>query len=123
MPHPLEHGSVERPLGQPEAERLAASMRAFGAASRIQLLFALLDGERTVEELESATGLRQSLVSHQLRILRDLQFVAVRRSGRHGYYRLHSHHVPDLLAAIRHHHEHVETFEARTSGAQAAASS
>ena len=82
-------------------------MRAFGASSRIQLLWALLESERTVEELEQATNLSQSLVSHQLRILRDLHFVTVRRSGRRGYYRLHDHHVPDLLAALRHHLEHV----------------
>jgi hypothetical protein len=30
----------------------------------------------------------------------------VRRDGRHAYYRLHDHHVVDLLAAIRHHYEH-----------------
>ena len=84
-------------------------MRAFGTSSRIQLLWALLEGERTVEELEEATDLSQTLVSHQLRILRDLQFVTVRRSGRRGYYRLHDHHLPDLLAALRHHLEHVRS--------------
>ena len=83
-------------------------MRAFAAGSRIQLLWALIDGERTVEELEAATGLSQSLVSQQLRVLRDLRFVTVRRAGRHGYYRLHDHHIPELLAAVRHHREHVD---------------
>jgi DNA-binding transcriptional ArsR family regulator len=108
MPRASEHSPVSRPLGEDEADALATSMRAFSAGSRIQLLWGLLDGERTVEELEEATGLRQSLVSQQLRVLRDLDFVAVRRNGRHAYYRLHDHHVPELLAAIRHHHEHAE---------------
>jgi DNA-binding transcriptional ArsR family regulator len=116
VPHPLEHSSPQRPLGKDEAEQLARAMRAFGAASRIQLLWALLDDERTVEQLEQATGLSQTLVSHQLRILRDLRFVSVRRAGRHGFYRLHDHHLPDLLAAIRHHREHVQDAEAPPSG-------
>jgi len=66
-----------------------------------------MGGERTVEELVQATGLTPSAASHQLRLLRQGRLVAVRRDGRHAYYRLHDHHVADLLGAIRHHHEHV----------------
>ncbi|MBA3328882.1 MAG: helix-turn-helix transcriptional regulator [Solirubrobacterales bacterium] len=83
-------------------------MRAFAAGSRIRLLWALLQGERTVEQLAELTGLGVSGASHQLRMLRQLRFVAVRRSGRHAWYRLHDEHVGHLLAAIRHHHEHID---------------
>jgi DNA-binding transcriptional ArsR family regulator len=107
MPHPAEHESVSRPLGQAEAEELAEAMRAFGTASRLRLLWAMLDGERTVEELSQATGLAQSATSQQLRLLRQGRLVSVRRAGRRAFYRQHDHHVSDLLAAIRHHHEHV----------------
>ena len=111
MPHPAEHESASRPLPPDEAEALAESMRAFGAASRLRLLFAMLERERTVEELVAETGVAPSAASHQLRLLRQSRLVSVRRSGRHAYYRLHDHHVADLLEAIRHHHEHarVET--------------
>jgi hypothetical protein len=34
--------------------------------------------------------------------------VKVRRDGRHAFYSLYDHHLPDLLAAMRHHYEHVE---------------
>jgi DNA-binding transcriptional ArsR family regulator len=64
-------------------------------------------GERTVEELVEETGLSSSASSHQLRLLRHARLVAVRREGRHAYYRLHDHHVAALLAAIRQHYEHV----------------
>lgn len=106
MPHPLEHSPADRPLTDAEAQELATSMRAFGAASRVQLLWALLGGEATVEDLVASTTMAQSLVSHQLRVLRDLRFVTVRRDGRRAFYRLQDHHIPELLAAIRHHHEH-----------------
>jgi DNA-binding transcriptional ArsR family regulator len=107
MPHPSEHHHPGRPLGGEEAELLAEAMRSFGTASRLRLLWAMFDGERTVEQLCRVTGIEHSAASHQLRLLRHARLVAVRRSGRHAYYRLHNHHVADLLAAIRHHHEHV----------------
>jgi DNA-binding transcriptional ArsR family regulator len=107
VPHPSEHDAAERPLTVDEADALADAMRAFGAGSRLRLLYALLAGERTVEDLADAAGLSTSAASHQLRLLRHARLVAVRRKGRHAHYRLHDHHVADLLAAIRHHHEHV----------------
>jgi DNA-binding transcriptional ArsR family regulator len=106
MPHPSEHEAAERPLSVEEAEVLAEAMRVFGAGSRLRLLWAMLGGERTVEELVETTGLAASAASHQLRLLRQGRLVSVRRVGRHAYYRLHDHHVADLLGAIRHHHEH-----------------
>jgi DNA-binding transcriptional ArsR family regulator len=107
MPHPSEHGDAGRALEHDEAEGLAEALRAFGSASRLKLLWALIDGEQTVEALAAATDMEQSAVSHQLRLLRQQRLVAVRRDGRHGYYRLYDHHLPELLAALRHHHEHV----------------
>lgn len=84
-------------------------MRLFASGSRLTLLWAMLEGETSVEGLIEKTGLSQSAASHQLRLLRQARLVKVRRDGRHAYYRLHDHHIPDLLAALRHHHEHVET--------------
>jgi len=107
VPHPSEHGEPESPLSLEEASELADAMRAFGTASRLRLLYAMLAGERTVEQLATATELESSATSHQLRLLRQGRLVAVRRVGRHAYYRLHDEHVADLLKAIRHHHEHV----------------
>ena len=105
VPHPAEH-ELSQPLVADEAETLAEAMRAFGTASRLRLLWAMRDEERTVEELVAATGINSSAASQQLRLLRQARLVAVRRSGRHAYYRLHDHHVADLLAAIRSHYDH-----------------
>lgn len=107
MPLPSEHPPADRPLDHDEAEALAESMRAFATGSRLRLLWALLDGELTVEELAERADLSQSAASHQLRLLRQGRLVAVRRSGRHAHYRLHDPHMVDVLAALRHHHEHV----------------
>ena len=106
MAHPSEHTGPGEPLGDDEAAHLATTMTAFTAPSRLRLLFALVDGEHTVEELARRAGLPATVASQQLRVLRQLHAVAVRREGRHAHYRLHDHHVADLLAAIRHHGEH-----------------
>lgn len=108
VPHSAEHRGADHPLHEGEARDLAETLRLFGTASRVRLLWALLDGERTVDQLAQAADLTASAASHQLKVLREAQLVKVRRVGRHAHYRLHNHHVPQLLAAVRHHHEHVE---------------
>jgi DNA-binding transcriptional ArsR family regulator len=107
VPRPSEHKPATRPLPRREAERLAEAISAFAAASRLRLLWSMLAGERTVAELAAENGLTQPATSQQLRVLREAQLVRVRRDGRRAYYALHDHHVPELLAAMRHHHEHL----------------
>src|SRR5215210_4145618 len=106
MPHPSEHASPDRRLGQRDAEELAETLWALGSPGRLRLLTEMLGGERAVEDLAAAAGLSLSATSHHLRLLRSLRLVHARRDGRHVRYELHDHHVADLLAAVRH-HEHV----------------
>ena len=108
VPRPEEHLSPLRPLDAQEADQLAERMAVFAAASRLQLLYALADGERSVDELTELTGLAASAISQQLRVLRHLRFVVARRDGRRMIYRLHDDHIADLLGTIRHQHEHAE---------------
>ena len=107
MPHPEEHGTASRPLGANEAEELTETLKALASPGRLRLLTELLAGERTVEELAAAAELSVSATSHHLRLLRSLRLVRARRDGRHVRYRLHDDHIAELLAAVRHHHEHV----------------
>lgn len=119
MPHPSEHSDARRPLGPNEAELLAESLRVFATASRIRLLFALLGAELSVEELARAAGSTPAGASQQLRVLRQLRFVATRRDGRRVLYRLHDEHVSELLHAIRHHLEHVQGLGGASPGPRA----
>jgi DNA-binding transcriptional ArsR family regulator len=107
MPHPSEHRAVARPLSPDEAADLAETLKALASPGRLRLLTELLSGERTVEQLAAAAELSVSATSHHLRLLRSLRLVRARREGRHVFYALHDHHLSDLLAAVRHHHEHV----------------
>jgi DNA-binding transcriptional ArsR family regulator len=85
---------------------MAEAMSVFATESRVRLLYALLDRQRSVDELADAVEMDPSAVSQQLRVLRQLRFVVAEREGRRMRYRLHDDHVAELLAAVRHHHEH-----------------
>ena len=122
MPHPSEHGAADRPLATGEAEELAETLRALGSPGRLRVLVELLAGDRTVEQLAAAAELSPSATSHHLRLLRSLRLVRARRDGRNVVYALHDHHIVDLLAAIRHHREHVHPPAADTLPPAAAAS-
>ena len=107
MPHPSEHTAASRPLDPGEAEQLVETLKALAAPSRLRLLVALQESGHTVEELAAAAGLTPSATSHNLRVLRTMRLVQARRDGRHVRYALHDQHVAELLAAVRHHHEHL----------------
>jgi len=71
--------------------RAATTTDAFNAVAeprRRQILEALADGERSVNELVEAVGLAQPQVSKHLRVLREVGAVEVRDEGRHRLYRL-----------------------------------
>jgi DNA-binding transcriptional ArsR family regulator len=71
--------------------RAATTTDAFNAVAeprRRQILDALADGERPVNDLVALLGLAQPLVSKHLRVLRTVGLVDVRDEGRHRIYRL-----------------------------------
>lgn len=75
----------------------AKFFRGLADPSRLALLEALLDGEKTVGELVAATGLSQSNASGHLACLRDCGLVESRQEWRHIYYRLADERLESLL--------------------------
>ncbi len=69
-------------------ERLSRMFRALGDPTRSKLVYALSLGELCVSDLAGALGGTLSATSHQLRILRDLEIVHVRRLGKSQLYSL-----------------------------------
>jgi ArsR family transcriptional regulator, lead/cadmium/zinc/bismuth-responsive transcriptional repressor len=83
---------------QREVDDLAEVFALLGEPGRLRLLTSLLEaGELCVCDLAAATGLRESAVSHALRLLRAHRVVTVSRRGRMAYYRLDDAHVRVLL--------------------------
>lgn len=102
----ISHADPRRPLPEREAEEIADVMFALSAPHRVLLLGCLLARPQSVSDLIRATGMEQSAVSHQLRILREHGLVAVERRGRQRIYSLSDQHVNSLLEEARRHVEH-----------------
>lgn len=76
---------------------LAEFFKVFGDSTRIQLLYALLDGEKCVNDLAQEINATSSAVSHQLRILKNARLVKFRRDGKTIYYELCDGHIKNIL--------------------------
>lgn len=65
--------------------------------TRFKILSSLAGGELCVCDLQELCDVSQSAVSHQLRLLRDIDLVRARREGQRAVYRLSDDHVLSLL--------------------------
>ena len=68
--------------------------------NRLMIACALVDGEKSVGELEALVGLHQPSLSQQLGVLRDEGLVATRREGKYIYYRLASFEVIQIMQTL-----------------------
>jgi DNA-binding transcriptional ArsR family regulator len=91
---------VRRALsGAGAVERMARTFRALGDPTRAKVVLALSLEELCVGDLARLLGTSPSVISHQLRVLRDLDLVRTRRQGKSTYYALDDVHVRDLFEA------------------------
>jgi DNA-binding transcriptional ArsR family regulator len=78
--------SLPHPLPPPLVELIAERFRVLGEPMRIRLLEALRDGDRTVSELQEATGASQQNVSKHLGVLLRAGVVGRRKRGNFSVY-------------------------------------
>lgn len=88
------------------ANRLAEIFKALSDPTRLRIIGLLMEHEVCVHTLEAALGMSQSAISHQLRVLRQLNLVRFHKEGRHVYYALDDEHVELLFAQGLLHVEH-----------------
>lgn len=65
--------------------------------TRFLILSTLLEGDKSVSELQEACNVSQSAISHQLRLLRDRSLVESHREGQRVIYSLADDHVGLLI--------------------------
>ena len=76
---------------------LSELFKIFGDSTRIKILFTLLEGERSVNEIAAALNMTQSAISHQLRILKTSRLIKAERDGKLSIYSLADSHVASIL--------------------------
>ncbi|MFL5624445.1 MAG: ArsR/SmtB family transcription factor [Ktedonobacteraceae bacterium] len=99
--HPEHMWAVRQNILTPaRAIQLASLFGVLSDPTRLQVVYALLcapTGELCVCDLASGLGRDDTTISHQLRVLRNQQIVAMRKVGRVVYYRLVDEHIRLLL--------------------------
>jgi len=84
-------------LSDEEAFLLAETFKVLSDPTRVKILYALSRAELCVCDLSALLGMRESAVSHHLRLLRALKLVKYRREGRMAYYSLDDEHIERLF--------------------------
>lgn len=87
----------EQMIGDEVAFQLAETFKILSDSTRVKILYALSKAELCVCDLSSLLGMRDSTVSHHLRLLRALQLVKYRKEGRVVYYSLDDAHIEKLF--------------------------
>lgn len=68
--------------------------------SRLMVVCALVDGERSVRDLEDTLGIRQPGLSQQIAELRDAGFIVGRKESKSVYYRLADGRVSEFISTM-----------------------
>lgn len=89
--------AIATALDPGETKVLAQIFKALSDETRLKILWALGKREMCVCDLAAMLGLTESAVSHQLRLLRNLNLVTNRRDGVILYYSLADNHVSQLI--------------------------
>lgn len=85
----------------PQAEKLfdlAEFFKIFGDTTRIRILYVLMCSEMCVCDLAQILDMTQSAISHQLRILKQMDLVKNRREGKSVFYSLADGHIKTILS-------------------------
>ena len=93
-------GTEREPLAGTDIERFADVLKALASPARLRIVNILAGGEHTVTEICSISGLKQSLVSQQLKILRLSNIVIGRKKVPHVYYSLKDRNVIRMLNCL-----------------------
>lgn len=96
--HHHQHISREEIPSDEILYQMAELFKTFGDPTRIRILSALARQEMCVCDIADLLGMSQSAISHQLRVLKQMELVKFRREGKTVFYSLADSHVSTILA-------------------------
>lgn len=94
----LPNGGLERMVGS--AQLASDFLKAMSHETRLVILCLLLDGRKSVGELEQKLQLRQPFVSQQLARLRADELVEAQRDGKNVYYSIARPEVGEIISSL-----------------------
>ena len=81
-----------------ELQDLAEFFKVFGDGTRLKILYVLLSSEMCVYDIAAVLGMTQSAISHQLRVLKQMDLVKNRRECKTIFYSLADSHIVTILS-------------------------
>ena len=81
-----------------EMQDLAEFFKVFGDPTRLKILYVLKCSEMCVLDIANLLGMTQSAISHQLRVLKQMDLVKNRRDGKTIFYSLADSHIVTILS-------------------------
>lgn len=81
-----------------ELQDLAEFFKVFGDETRLRILYVLLCSEMCVYDIAAVLSMSQSAISHQLRVLKQMDLVKNRREGKAVFYSLADDHIVTILS-------------------------
>ena len=82
---------------------ISETFKVLGDETRLRIFEVLGKEELCVSEIAEKTGISESAVSHQLRILRLANLVSSRKAGKKVFYRIADKHVGHMIEDCRGH--------------------
>ena len=105
--HPEQIEIARKKIDESNPIHLTKFFRIISGETRIKILLSLFETELCVCDLSEILGLSPSAISHQLKELREGNFVKFRREGKESYYSLEIEHLEPILAnALEHLRDH-----------------
>lgn len=81
-----------------DLQDLAEFFRVFGDPTRLKILYVLKCAEMCVLDIANLLSMTQSAISHQLRVLKQMDLVKNRREGKTIFYSLADSHIVTILS-------------------------
>jgi DNA-binding transcriptional ArsR family regulator len=83
-----------------QAGEVSELLKTLAHPARLMIVCTLVEGERSVGELETELGVHQPNLSQQLSVLREADIVQTRRASKQIFYRLTEAKVAKLVEAL-----------------------
>ena len=89
-------------------DKMEAMLNVASDSTRLKILYTLFSSsnshvEKSVSEIVEEVGASQSLISHQLKVLKDADLIDCRKEGLRVYYYLKDEHVYQLVMVVQEH--------------------
>ena len=79
------------------SSKLSLLFKVFGDDTRVRILLSLLNKELCVCDISNLLNMTHSAISHQLKVLRDMNLVKTRKEGQVIYYSIADNHIEVII--------------------------